>query len=258
MARELERFQPRSRSPVSGRCVLAVSRLGSGQLCHQVKPKEGSTMKTQPPSNGCRILLANIAAILAFGILSCTVPAQVASESGSFHRYQLSQEGDTSWLSRRRWELALAWTFSPSRFRDLWHRYGYPYHEFRQLCDLEHLQRYDIGSGALVAALGSDGGYIGIPLAGDTRSNVESFISSVTDSMSTDATQSSVAGQVPNDGRGQEGEGERDVVRMREVCSILPPPSQSTDNLVVVTQHHVPVPDSPATLRLTEVNTTSR
>ena len=216
-------------------------------------------MKTWILSGRCRILVANIVATLAFGIFSCTVHAQIEG----IHRYQQQTQDlhETSWLSRQRWELALAWIFSPAKFKELWPRYGYTYDQFLSSCDSENLQRYDIGSGALAAprngANSESGEYFGLALADNTsREDVESFIGAVAN-----GTGSYPTSQALNAERMQEEDGEHEVVRMHEICGILPRPDTNSHDqphtkIVVITQH--PIPGSSTDLRLTELGTTSQ
>jgi len=204
-----------------------------------------------------RILVANLIAIPALWIFASTVLAQ---QDGRIHRYQQQEHSqqEAGWLSRQRWELALAWIFSPSKFKEQWPRYGYPYHAFHSSCGSESLQRYDIGSGALAIpriqndADSESAEYIGLTLAGDTRpEDVESFLGAVADRTGNFPTT-----QAPNAARVQDGNGEREVVRMHEICGILSSfGSDTSGNLVVVTQH--PIPGISTDLRLTELDATS-
>ena len=213
----------------------------------------GFTMKTWTLSGRCRIFVANIVAILAFGIFSCTVLAQIEG----IHRYQQQTQDlhETSWLSRQRWELALAWIFSPAKFKEQWPRYGYTYDRFFSSCKSENLQRYDIGSGALATSItdSEPAEYIGLPLAGNTDpGEVGSFIEAIANGTGSHSTSQALSAEGT-----REGDSEHKVVRIREICRILRDSDlDSTDNLVVITQHPIPGPSTD--LRLTELNMTSR
>lgn len=201
----------------------------------------------------------NSLAVLLFGIAAYGVHADEVNRSWPYWYEQTEDPGNLSWESSQRWKLAAAWLFSPSTFKALWPRYGYAYDQFASLCDSPGIERYDIGSGVLAALkyTASDGppAYIGLPLADNTKpETVEWFIGAIAD-----GTINFTASQALNAGGVQEGDGERNVVRMREICRILPPlEPNSTGDMVVITQHPVPVPGFSATLRLSEVDAASQ
>ncbi len=197
-----------------------------------------------------RAIASNLSVILFFLIISHVSLAQ--RTGGNLQIYQ-ETNAEVGILT------AATWLLSPSAFRASWPRYGYTYDEFRSSCDSESLQRYDIGSGVLASpgngTYSESGRYIGLPLADNTRhDDIVSFIETVAGGADISATSRTL-----NAGGVQEGDGERGIVRMREICSLLPdqiPADNPTNNLVVITQH--PVPGSSATLRLSEVDAASR
>ena len=202
-----------------------------------------SKMKTCNSSGHLRAIFANLVLSVMFAL-----PCIASAQDEVTLTYHKAEDPGERLISSRNIELALAFAFNSVRFWELWPRYGYPYSKFLSSCDSKNLKRYDIGSGALaIPSTDADSEeYFGLPLAGSTRpEDVASFIANNPDNF-----------QASNAGGVQEGEGERKVVRMREICRILPRPDQnSTDasytGIVVVTQH--PIPGSSADLRLTEL-----
>ena len=136
---------------------------------------------------------------------------------------------------------AAKWLFNPSAFKASWPRYGYAYSEIANLCALDSLQRYDIGSGAL--AIRKDGKYVGFLLTEDTDG---SDIGDEIDALKNKEWKS--PGSTDN-------VKESDAIRMGKVCEILENSNiegilndQDIHGEILVTRH--PIPGGTPELRL--------
>ena len=213
-------------------------------------------MKTRNSSGYLRTIAINLVLSVMLAL-----PWNAFAQDEITLRYHEVEDPGERLISSQNLLLAIAFAFDSERFRKLWPQYGYPYFDFLSSCSSPNLQRYDIGSGALAIpstdANSEHAEYIGLALADNTsREDVESFIGAVAN-----GTGGVPASQAPNAERVREEDGEHEVVRMHEICRILPrPDTESTDSrytgLVVITQH--PIPGSFTDLRLTELDTMPR